>query len=65
MIYEIDKKILKNECNGNIEKAIIDGWFLDWNPERIKNAFSFGNGTEKDLKRYMNDNKGFCVFVTR
>lgn len=65
MIIEIDRKILKSECNNNIETALKEGWILDWNPERIKNAFAFGNGTEKDLKRYMNDNKQFAIFIER
>ena len=40
-----------------------DGYFMEWTKERMKNAFKAGNGTEKDLKRYMNDNKQYCVFV--
>ena len=65
MIIEIDKKILKTECNNNIEIALKDGWFLDWNPERVKSAFAFGKGTIKDLNRYINDNKQFAVFIER
>lgn len=45
------------------EKAIKDGYIIEWSKEHIKNVFRFGNGTGKDLKRYMNDNKQYCVFV--
>lgn len=31
--------------------------FNIWTLERIRNAFNFGNGTLKDFRRYMNDNK--------
>lgn len=67
MIYEIDKNVLNNIYNGDTpearQQAINDGFFIDWTEKRIKNAFNFGNGTEADLKRYMNDNKQYCVFV--
>lgn len=67
MICEISKKILNEVYGGDTketrEKAIKDGYFMEWTKERIKNAFKAGNGTEKDLKRYMNDNKQYCVFV--
>lgn len=67
MIYEISRKILNEVYGGDTkesrEKAIKDGYFLDWSKERIRNAFSGGNGTEIDLKRYMNNNKKYCVFV--
>lgn len=67
MIYEISKNILNKKYGGDSpetrQKAIDDGYFLEWTNERIKNAFNFGSGTEKDLKRYMKDNKQFCVFV--
>lgn len=33
-----------------------------WCNEKIKLAFSFGNGTEKDFKRYCKDNK--CIIVS-
>lgn len=63
MIIEIDKRILKNEYNNDIKKAITDGFYMTWTQERIKGAFSFGNGTEKDLKQYMENNKKYCVFL--
>ena len=52
MIREISKSLLNGKCNGDIKKAV-----------RIKGAFNFGNGTEKDLKRYMHDNSKYCVFL--
>lgn len=39
------------------------GDFLAWTPEKIKAAFNFNNGTIKDLKRYMRDNKCYCLFL--
>lgn len=67
MLYEISKNILNRMYGGDIpetrQKAIADGYFLEWTKERIKNAFNNGNGTDADLKRYMRDNKQYCVFV--
>lgn len=67
MTYEISKDILNKKYNGDTpasrQKAINEGFFIAWTEELIRNAFSFGNGTEADFKRYMNDNKHYCVFV--
>lgn len=63
MIREISKNLLNRKCNGDIKKAVEAGYYTDWTTERIKGAFNFGNGTEKDLKRYMRDNSKYCVFL--
>lgn len=62
MIIEIDKGYLNEFYNGNIMEAYRQGDYLEWTPERIKRAFNFGNGTEKDLKRYIHLNKQFAIF---
>lgn len=36
----------------SINEAIQDGGYSVWCNEKIKLAFNFGNGTEKDIKRY-------------
>lgn len=41
----------------SINEAIQYGVSSVWCNEKIKLAFSFGNGTEKDFKRYCKDNK--------
>lgn len=41
----------------SINEAIQYGGYSVWCNEKIKLAFSFGNGTEKDFKRYCKDNK--------
>lgn len=47
----------------SIKDAIQDGGsYSVWCNEKIKLAFSFGNGTEKDFKRYCKDNK--CKIVS-
>lgn len=61
LVYEISKKAVK--LCGSVEKAITAGAYNIWTPERIKLAFDFGNGTEKDFARYMQDNKQFCYFI--
>lgn len=45
----------------SIKDAIQDGGYSVWCNEKIKKAFSFGNGTEKDFERYCKDNK--CKIV--
>ena len=61
MIIEIYKPYIK--LDGSIEKVIENGFFIEWTPERIKNAFNFGNGTEKDFKKYIQNNKNLCLFL--
>lgn len=63
MIWEIDKDYLKKVYNNDIEEAIKQGDGLFWTDERIKGAFRRGNGTYADLKRYMENNKKYCIFV--
>lgn len=63
MILEIDRSILKRECNNSIKKAINTGYYMEWTQERIKNAFAFGHGTIKDFERYKRDNKQFCIWI--
>lgn len=46
----------------SINEAIKDGGYSVWCNEKIKLAFSFGNGTEKDFKRYCKDNK--CKIIS-
>lgn len=46
----------------SINEAIQYGGYSVWCNEKIKLAFSFGNGTEKDFKRYCKDNK--CKIFT-
>ena len=62
MIIEIDKGYLNEFYNGDIIKAYQQGDYLEWTLERIKRAFNFGNGTEKDLERYIRLNKQFAIF---
>lgn len=62
MIIEIGKDYLKKFYNNDIIKAYQEGDCIEWAPERIKAAFNLGNGTEKDLKRYIHYNKQFCIF---
>lgn len=46
----------------SIKDAIQGDGYSVWCNEKIKKAFSFGNGTEKDFKRYCKDNK--CKIVS-
>lgn len=45
-----------------IETSKKSGLQRIWTSEDIKNAFAFGHGTEKDFKKYMENNKQFCKF---
>lgn len=46
----------------SIKDAIQDSSYSVWCNQKIKLAFSFGNGTEKDFKRYCKDNR--CKIVS-
>lgn len=65
MIIEVCKKgdpYLVEHYNNNPLDMVKAGDGLIWDADRIRHAFNFGNGTEKDLHRYMTDNKRFCAF---
>lgn len=55
-ILEVSKDYTKKFYNGDYKKIIdkMDGVLYD--NENIKNAFNFGNGSFKDLMRYIKDN---------
>jgi hypothetical protein len=61
LVYEISKKSVA--AFGSIENAIAAGAYAIWTDEKIRGAFSYGHGTQKDFKRYMKDNAPFCYFV--
>lgn len=54
------KYIIVHPCNiarcRSIKKALKDGYFEEWDSEKIKLAFAFGNGTIKDFMRYVKNN---------
>ena len=54
---EISKQHSKNKT-----EAIKNGNFNEWTIERIKACFNFDNGTMKDFKNYMENNKPYCYF---
>ena len=65
MIIEVCKKgdpYLVKHYNNDPLAMVKAGDYLAWTPERIRSAFNFGSGTEKDLRRYIRDNKCFCAF---
>ncbi len=63
MILEIGKSYINKYYNGDLKKAVKNKEGNLWTDEKIKAAFNNGNGTKKDLKRYVNDNKNYCYFV--
>lgn len=60
MIRQIYKE---NIIRYGFDKAIEMGLYTDWTPERIKGAFNWGMGTEKDLREHIKDNKLYCKFI--
>ena len=63
MIREVYKKWVHQDYNGNINACIKDGFYIDWTDEKIKSAFNFGDGTIKDLKKHIENNKNLCYFL--
>ncbi len=63
MILEIGKNYVQKFYNGNLQKAVEEKDGTAWTLERIQGAFNGGNGTEKDLQRYMSDNRRHAYFV--
>lgn len=63
MIIEVGKSYINKYYNGDLKKAVKNKDGLLWTDARIKAAFNNGNGTKKDLKAHINNNKNYCYFV--
>ena len=51
---------------GNKDKASLafcEGCFIAWTNKNVKNAFAFGNGTIKELKRFASDNVNYETII--
>lgn len=61
-ILELDKKYCREYYNGKYQPMIDaeDGVIFD--DERIRHAFNFGNGTERDMQRWIKDNRQYARF---
>lgn len=56
-IYMLDRKDCRKNYNGNFLKMIEAEQYVEFDDERIRRAFNFGHGIEKDMERFMEDNK--------
>ena len=63
MYLEIGKSYIKKFYNGDLAAAVKKKDGILWDEKRIKAAFNNGNGTQKDLKRYIKHNKKYAYFV--
>lgn len=63
MILEIGKSYVTKFYNGNLMDAVKEKDGILYTDEIIKSAFNFGNGTIKDLKNYIENNKKYAFFV--
>lgn len=63
MILEMGKSYINKFYDGDLQEATKNKDGFLWTDKRIKAAFNNGNGTAKDLKRYMQDNKHYCYFM--
>lgn len=61
-VIELSKSYCNEFYNGNFNEMIEkkDGNIFD--DEKIKKAFNFNNGTKKDFKSYMENNKQYCKY---
>lgn len=61
-IAEIDIAYCRKEYGGDAKRMIAAGDALIFDEDRVKSAFNFGNGTEKDLRRYIANNRKYMRF---
>ena len=54
----INKYVIIHGNKAQAKKYFFDGLFMIWNENNLKNAFSNGHGTIKDLERFTRDNAG-------
>ena len=60
LIYEVPKKFIREY--GSLEKAIEEGYYIPIDDNAVKMHHNPPHGTIKDLHRWMENNKGFCVW---
>lgn len=63
MILEIGKSYVSKVYGGNLAAVVAARDGILWTPDYIKLAFNHHNGTEKDLKRHIENNKDLAYFV--
>lgn len=62
LVLELSKNYINIFYNGDFKKAIKENDGVLFNDEVIKNAFSNGNGSLEDFRRYVKNNKCFCKY---
>lgn len=62
LVIELSKSYCNNFYNNDFNAMIkaLDGVIFD--DVQIKKAFNFGNGSIKDFKAYINNNKSYCKY---
>ena len=60
--YCIDCEKDEKRGGGDAKRMIAAGDALIFDEDRVKSAFNFGNGTEKDLRRYIANNRKYMRF---
>jgi hypothetical protein len=63
VILEIGKSYINKFYGGDVCAAVKEKDGILWTPEKIKAAFNNGNGSIKDLKNYISNNKKYAYFV--
>lgn len=61
-ILELYKRHCKEIYGGSYEKMIEAKDGVLFTEEVVKSTFNFGNGTEKDLKKHIENNRCFCRY---
>lgn len=62
LVLEISKKYCKTFYNNSVKEVIKQKDGVIFDDYTIKKGFNNGNGTVKDLKRYIKDNKQYCYY---
>lgn len=63
MFIEIGKTYINRYYNGNTAAAVAARDGVIWSAKKIKKAFNFGNGTQKDFNEYKKSNSVYAYFI--
>ena len=63
VFVEVCEYGLNNKLGISLPEALKKGYYMEWSMEKIKRAFSFGNGNMKDFIEYAKLNKNYCLFL--
>jgi len=63
LFIEVIEYRRNNRSGKTVSEALRDGDYIEWNADKIKAAFAFGQGTQKDFEDFTKANKQYLLML--